>query len=465
MKKYLMTAGVALICLSTIAQVRNKWPDASSLTDDDSILSIKQKPFDVNGFVIGRDMHPNKFNDQQRGIKNMTECFFNFSDNADGTKQDFKLCEELGLGVVIAAEGGNLEGKQWMAMSDKEIDEYVRQKVLKGGKSKAIVGYHICDEPSSLAFPKLAVAVAAVRKYAPGKLAAINLYPNYATLWTLDQIKSQLGTRTYQEYIEQFVEIVKPDMISYDNYMVQISMDQQDRRRMAQHYTNIMTVREVSLKNNIPWWNVVSSNQIRCFSVIPTLDNMMLQAYTSLVAGAGGIRWYTYWHSVYDYAPINEDEMRTNTWYALREVNRHLSILGPIMKTLKSTGVYFTDPTIDPSLPLLPGKTVKGVDCPEPLMIGEFESAKGNRYLMVVNISLERSARFVLKTDIENERLFVVSTGEQTPYFREIISAQDRNVNAKDFNEVQLAHWAERALWIPAGQGVLIKCSGIVKGK
>lgn len=463
-KNLLATAGLTLICVTIAAQVHIKWPDMSLIPDEDGILSIKQKPFDVNGFVIGRDFHENKFNDQQRGLKYMAECLFNMSDASDSKKQDFKLCEKLGLGVVVSAQGKHLETNDWIKMSDEEIDAYVKEMIRQGGKSKAIAGYHICDEPSSLAFPKLAVAVAAVRKYAPGKMATINLYPNYATLWTLDQVKSQLGTKTYVEYIEQVAEIIKPDMLSYDNYVVQLSMDQQDRKRMVQHYTNILDVRAASLKYNIPWWFVGSSNQIRYFTVIPTPDNLMLQAYTSLAAGAGGIRWYTYWHSsYYDYAPINEKEMRTNTWYALREVNRHLSILGPIMKTLKSTGVYFTDPTIDPSLPLLPGKIVKEVDCPEPLMIGEFESGKGNRYVMVVNISLERSARFILKTDIENERLFIVSTGEQTPYFREMITDEAR-VRKSDPQE-HLPRSVEKAYWLPAGQGVLIKCSKMTDEK
>ena len=465
-KILLTTAGLTLICIMVTAQVQDKWFDMSLISDEDGILSIKQKPFDVNGFVIGRDLHANRFDNQQRGLKYMSECFFNWADCADGKKQDFKLCEKLGLNVVIASEGGKHKyGSDWIKMSDEEIDTYIKEMIRQGGKSKAIVGYHICDEPSSLVFPKIAIAVAAVRKYAPGKLAPINLYPNYATLWTLDQVKSQLGTRTYKEYLEQFAEIVKPDMICYDNYMIQYSMDQRERKRMAQHYTNIMDVREVALKYNLPWWNVVSSNQINYFTVIPTFDNMMLQAYTSLAAGASGIRWFTYWQGGYNYAPINYKEMRSNTWYALREVNRHLSILGPIMKTLKSMGVYFTDSTIDPSLPMLPGKIVKRVECDEPLMIGEFESTKGNRYVMVVNISLERSARFILKTDIENERLFVVSTGEDTPYFLDIISAESRGANTNGNTEEQIARSREKDWWLPAGQGVLIKCSGIVNEK
>jgi hypothetical protein len=186
-------------------------------------------------------------------------------------------------------------------------------------------------------------------------------------------------------------------------------MDQEEKPRAAQYYTNIMSVREVSLKSNIPWWNVVSGNQVRPFTVIPTMSNLLLQAYTSLAAGAGGVRWYTYWQGGYNYAPINNEEQKTLTWRYLSEVNRQMSVVGPMIKKLKSTGVYFTDPDIDPSLPLLPGKVINSVECKQPLMIGEFESQNGNKYVMVVNLSLEKSARFVLNTKVPNERLFVIS--------------------------------------------------------
>jgi len=452
-KSTFLLLSIALINFQSFAQISA----GGQINDDDGILTVKQKPFDIHKFIIGRDFHANKFKDQDNGLKGMAYCYFNVSDASDAKKQNFSLCKKLGLGVVISAEGNHLVGGDWMKMSDQQIDEYVKKMVESGGKKKSIIGYHICDEPSSLAFPKLAVAVAAVHKYAPGKMATINLYPNYATLWTLDQVKSQLGTKTYKEYLDKLVEIVKPDMISYDNYMIQFSMDQEEKPRAVQYYTNIMAVREASLKSNIPWWNVVSGNQVRSFTTIPSMANLLLQAYTSLAAGAGGIRWFTYWQGGYNYAPINKDEQKTLTWYYLREVNRQMSILGPMVKTLKSTGVYFTDPTIDPSLPLLPGKHINSVECKQPLMIGEFESQKGNKYVMVVNLSLEKSARFVLNTKVTNERLFVISPVEQSPYFSEITKSKSNASMTPDQKKMA----EQKAYWLPAGQGVLIKCSGI----
>jgi hypothetical protein len=454
---------IMIICMAAVVchPVTAQFSPDGQLLDDDGILSIEENPFDVNKFLIGRDFHENKFKDQDKGLKGMADCFFNISDASDYKKQNFRLCRKLGLGVIVSAEGKHKTGGDWMKMSDGEIDEYVRKMVEGAGKRKEIIGYHICDEPSSLAFPKLAVAVAAVRKYAPGKMATINLYPNYATLWTLDQIKSQLGTRTYEEYLEDFVRIVKPDMISYDNYMVQFSMDQQEKSRAAQYYTNIMSVRKISLESQIPWWNVVSGNQIRFFTTIPTSANLLLQAYSSLAAGAGGVRWFTYWQGGYNYTPVNALEQKTFTWHYLREVNRQMSVIGPIVRKLKSTGVYFTDPAMDSSLPLLPGEHVLGVESEQPLMIGEMLSEKGNRYIMVVNLSLEKSARFVLNTKIGNERLFVVSPTEEKPFFMEILSHNSRNSSIKPKTEEQEKLAGQKAYWLPAGQGVLIRCSGV----
>lgn len=396
------------------------------------------KTISVDAFVIGRDFHHNKFIDRKRGLQGMADCYFTMADAAN--PQNMQLCEKLGLGVVVSEEP-HLTGPEWSKMTDEEIDRYIKNMVKKAGKSKAIIGYHICDEPSALDFPALGKAVAAIKKYAPGKLAAINLYPNYATLWQMNQIKSQLGTKSYTEYLERFVNEVKPQYLCYDNYMVQFSMDLQFPEKAQSYYTNLLEVRRVSKKYNLPFWNVVSSNQIRPQTTIPSPANMLFQAYTTLAVGASGIRWYTYHGQAYGYNPIDKNENKSLTWYYLQEVNRQLSVLGPIIKQLNSTGVYFTSPAPADSLPLLPGKWVEKVEAEAPMMIGEFVSKNGTNYVMVVNLSLEKSVKFKLTTKIPNEKIWIVSAGEKG-YLVET-----------DINE---------GYWLTAGAGVLIKCGGVV---
>jgi hypothetical protein len=393
--------------------------------------------FDPGSFQILQDFHHNKIVDQQKGLRGMADCHFTVANCAE--PQDYSLCEKLGLGVVVS-QAPHLEGKDWIKMSDEEIDGYIKNLVKKGGRSKAILGYHICDEPSSTAFPALAKAVAAVKKYAPGKFAYINLYPNYATLWTMDQVRSQLGTKTYSEYLEKFVNEVKPQLISYDNYMVQFSMDLEKTDQAAKYYTNLIEVRRVAVKYHLPFYNIVSSNQIRPHTTIPSPANLAFQAYTTLAAGARGVKWYTYHYGSYGYAPLDKNENKTLTWHYLEEVNRQVSILGPILSKMTSTGVYFTTPAPDQSLPLLPGGWAEKVVSDAPMMVGEFKSTDGSNYIMVVNLSLAKSAKFDLRTKIPNEELSIVTTGEE------------------DHPLERVSH--KNGIWLTAGQGVLIKCGG-----
>jgi len=402
---------------------------------------LPQARFSPNAFLISGYFHHNKITDRKKALQRMAECHLNVADAAD--PQNYSLCKKLGLSVFVS-KGPHLTGEDWRKMSDQEIDAYVKNMVKKGGKSKSIIGYYICDEPSALAFPSLAKAVAAVKKYAPGKIAYINLYPNYATLWKLDQIKSQLGTKSYTEYLERFVNEVKPQVISYDNYMVEFSMDLDNRDKASSYYTNILEVRRIADKYNIPFFNIVSSNQIRPFTTIPSPANLAFQAYTTLAAGAGGIIWYTYHGQAYGYNPLDKEEDRTIVWRYLQEINRQLSILGPMIKQLKSTGVYFTSPAPDASLPQLPGKCIENVESEDPLMIGEFENTKGIKYVMVVNLNLKKSVKFKLHSKVPNEKVWILDVGEDGKFI-------ETNMNDSH--------------WLTAGEGVLIRCGGTVSDK
>ena len=360
---------------------------------------------------------------RKQGLCSIAEC--NFTMAGFVKPEDLPLCEELGLAAIILDDYEDWSPNQWTRLSDEQIDERIRTMIGKSGNSKSILGYYIADEPNGSHFPALAKAVQAVKKYAPGKLAYINLFPNYA----------QLGTDSYTEYLEKFVNEVKPQIISYDNYKVQYSNDLRDSTTAASYYTNLMEVRRVALKYNLPFWNIVSSNQIRPFTTIPSPSNLLFQAYTTLAAGGRGVSWYTYYSGGYGYAPIDESDNKTLTWWYLREVNRQIATLGPTMNRLTSTGVYFTSPAPVESLPVLPGKLVEEVKSDAPMMVGEFKSNEGVNYVMVVNLSLEKSARFILKTVGAYEKM-------------QIVSAEDGTLRQMD---------NEKGFWLVAGQGVLIK--------
>jgi len=377
----------------------------------------------------------------EENLRGLADCHFTLAGFVK--PEDLALCEKLRLAAIVAPSKGDLGWfRNWRNLTDEAIEKGVRAMVDRAGTSRAVIGYTIMDEPGVAAFSKLATAVAAVKRYAPGALAHINLYPNYATLGAPDT--SQLGTATYAEYLERFVAEVKPQFLCYDNYMVEYSQDLEDAKKCALYFTNLLEVRRVARKHGLPFWNVVCCNRIRKHTTIPSPANLAFQAYTTLAAGARGITWFKYYQGGYAYAPIDNSGRATETWYYLQVVNRQLKTLGPIMNRLTSTGVYFTSPPPDSSLPLLPGRVVKhvasrpdskGGDAPEPpLMVGEFTGENGLDHVMIVNLSLERSA---------NIRLELLKPCEH----KQVVSATDGRLLPLD---------ETNGHWLVAGQGALI---------
>jgi hypothetical protein len=314
----------------------------------------------------------------------------------------------------------------WRRLSDRAIFERVKRLVEDSGESQALIGYFLADEPHASEFRALGKAVAAVKRLAPGKLAYINLYPSYTS-------PVKLGTKSYAEYIERYLEEVKPQFLSYDNYSVQYSLDLQDRARAARYFTNLVQVRRVALEHRLPFWNAVSSNQIRPYTTVPSPANLALQAYTTLAAGGRGLTWFTYYAGRYEYAPIDRQGKRTATWSYLKAVNGQVQVLKPILMRLRSTGVYFTSPPPADGLSRLPGKVITSVRSPTAVMVGELAGENGDMYAMVVNLSLTRSANVVVKARATRIR-------HVSPVDRSLAPLPD-----------------DGSLWLPAGQGVLLR--------
>jgi len=374
------------------------------------------------------------------GLESIKACHFNVGGFVH--TKDIAECEKLGLKAIVYGDTDAVTLEQCRIMwsdrtlTDADVEEKIRKMVKRTGSSKSVMGYFICDEPSAWMFPRLAKAVECVKKYAPGKLAYINLFPDYARLG--DPNTSQLGTKTYIEYLERFVTEVKPQMLSYDNYIVQYSMDMSKKSRAKSYYRNLLAVRQVAIKHGLPFWQIISSNQIRSYTTIPSPANLYFQAYTTLAAGARGVTWYTYYSQGYNYAAIDKNGRKTLTWYFLKDLNRQLSILGPIMNRMKSTGVYFTSPPPVEleSLPMLPGKLVKQVEAKTPIMVGEFKGDDGRDYVMIVNLSLRESVLFKIVTQDKKKKEI------------NVISPTDGKLTPLD---------KERGYWLVAGQGVLLR--------
>jgi hypothetical protein len=161
---------------------------------------------------------------------------------------------------------------------------------------------------------------------------------------------------------------------------------------------------------------------------------LLFQAYTTLAAGYRGVTWYTFYCRGYHYAPIDNAGNKTLTFEYLKEVNRQVATLAPILCHLESTGVFFTTPTPADGLPVLPGKVIQSISSAMPVMVGEFKGGLGDAYAMVVNLSLASTTQLQI----------AANSGKKIS----LISAVDRSTSAYD---------KKHGLFLNPGQGMLLK--------
>lgn len=373
---------------------------------------------------------------KKNGLESIADC--NFTVAGFVNPDDLPSCERLGLTAIVRSYMS--EG-----LNDNQIEEKIRKITERTANSKAVLGYYITDEPGASVFPTVAKYVAAVKKYAPEKLAFVDVGP---TGGPVRPGQAGLCRPDYTKYLEQFVRTVKPQFLAYDNYMVQYSNDMQDKDLAATYFGNLLEIRRVAQKHDLPFWNIVASHQIRKVTTIPSPANLALQAYTTLAAGGRGLSWFLYYRGAPDwhfYAPIDLEGNRTETWRYLQVVNRQVRTLGPIMNRLRSTGVFFSSSRTITPLPLLPGRVVTQVpskasvtgitQVEPPIMVGEFTDAQGIDYAMIVNLSLERSANIKIDT-------------AKAYKSRQTYSAEDGRLLPLDDTN---GHW------LLAGHGVLVK--------
>ncbi len=136
-----------------------------------------------------------------------------------------------------------LDDPEWLAKLDALIESVKDHP--------AMYAYTIYDEPSATEFPALGRMVAYVRKRDPKHLVYINLFPTYASAVALGTAGDTVTA--YREYLRQFVDVVKPDLISYDHYHFHATTDG------GGYFLNLALIREAALNGDVPFLNVVQA--------------------------------------------------------------------------------------------------------------------------------------------------------------------------------------------------------------
>ena len=320
-------------------------------------------------FAIGLWVDPPADERMDARYAELAEAKFNLvlggfgADRPVTAKRQIELCEKYGMKALVHCHG-------------------VPADELPDGR--ACWGYSVRDEPGVSSFPGLQPEVAQLRAVRPGKLAYINLFPNYAS-------ESALGVATYDEYVARFCETVNPDVLSMDHYPR--FKPSEDKRARDGYCANLAVMRKYALMHGIPFWNF--------FNIMPygphtdpTEAQVRWQVFASLTHGAKGVLYFCYYTPKGNEFPkggaiIGRDDRKTRHWYQARRLNQQLKHLGPTLMQLTSTGVYRIPPESEPESKLK-GTPVTRIsradhDLHFDYLVGVFDHADGRQAVMLTN--------------------------------------------------------------------------------
>ena len=387
--------------------------------------------------------------DVAQALSDMRACGFTGSCFVE--PQYVPLCREAGLtpnvflfddtGLCPPTEAKRAAGEFYLSSTglpnvcrlaaDKAATPQIIDRVMKNALDRVPEGparVFICDEPGAAWLPRVREMADCVRRYRSDLTPYVNLFPNYAVCGAPDL--SQLETDSYEEYLDRFCREAPGLPVSIDNYMVFVSKEFRDEGLEAQFYLNYVQAREACDRYGVDFWHVICSNQLRSFQPIPTFANLLLQASTSLAAGARSVSWYTYFgRGGYLYAPVDDNterDVRTGTWYLLREVNRRLLSWGGELGKMRYEGMYFTHPEgIPRARSIKECAPVTRFESDEPCVIGLYRDGEESVFF-AVNGSLIRSTRLDVEIGGRAPRIW---SAEENDWIRPLLTDTNGNTS------------------------------------
>lgn len=322
-------------------------------------------------------------------------------------KEGFNLTWTPVEGLDVAAKHGLRSMLTSGLLKPETLDDDAKRAELDAliervKKHPALEAYHITDEPGSEAFPGLGKLVAYLRERDPAHFAYINLYPTYANEQQLGVSaaaaeRAKVGYPTdfagvdtsdktvlrYREHVKQFVEIVKPDLISYDHYHFLKSDKDGSPTDGKQYFLNLGLIRLAALEAKRPFLNIIQANTIEKNWRLPNGDELRWLVFTTMAYGGRGISYFTYWGPpAYNGLYVDGKPMPLLTNVVV--LNKEIAAFGPALMELNSLGAYQTA-----SLPY--GAEAIPTNCPVQItgvgefVVGLFGEASQPTAFMIVN--------------------------------------------------------------------------------
>lgn len=277
----------------------------------------------------------------EKHIKELSECgvelvvCFNPKD-----RSVLDLLEKYHVGCIITGVlpgwwGG--DGTKAGTLHERNPLEVYEEAALKFADHPAVWGVDIGDEPSALDFDHYGRIARTVDQCFVNQLPYLNLYPNYASVAgnNEDQTQCQLGTATYAEHIEKYVEKIDLPYISYDFYLYPLPRE----IGVGKMLDNFRIVADACRKTGRDFWYIPQVNGLR-ETDFTSEDMLRYQAYIALCYGATVINWACYTGGWWCNNVLDKQGNKTEQYDKLKKINGELHRFGPEYMKYRNTDTH-----------------------------------------------------------------------------------------------------------------------------
>ena len=168
----------------------------------------------------------------------------------------------------------------------------------------ALVGYHIMDEPKIHQIKKLGEIGRRIRAVDDKHFVYVNLRPADATY-------EQMGTDSYEEYINEYIKEIPVGFVSFDKYPCQIAEDG-SLYVLDFWYDNLQQIYDLAESVGKDFWAFASGVKFESVQAQPSVATLRLQMFTNLAYGAQGLQYFVFQNST------------SPTYAMVRQVNREI---------------------------------------------------------------------------------------------------------------------------------------------
>ena len=277
-----------------------------------------------------------------RHVKEVADAGIDFLVAVDAKKNVLDLCQKYKLGVIT---GSNIP--MWWGGEGKNAGQYRETLPLEKLDAikqsypfhPALWGDYPVDEPNVKDFAHIDAVVQRYNELFPKQLAYVNLYPIYANTAPsgiapeLQKVPSQLGTTTYKEHIDKYVEMIGTDYICFDSYPF--------TGPFASYLENLDFVGTACRASGRDMWVIIQTGAWKADAILGEYQ-IRWQSYLCLAYGAKIIMHASYSPGWWDETTscVNKAGEKNVTYGYVQNVNAELHALSDIFMKYDNLGVY-----------------------------------------------------------------------------------------------------------------------------